>query len=172
MKVELIDHSEHAEATIARSAGICFGKDDSDGKRVGRIKKSGHLAVMRFAHAVFKITDISRACQNQLVRSKHLDFLVESQRYVDQSDRGFVMPKGMGMLAEELVERIVEDADNTYNDLEWLVSMLEGYDNVGFIGYMHIIEQPDRHWILSESFYRIFSMIRGKSKRYPKMRQD
>ena len=40
MKVELIDHSEHAEATIARSAGICFGKDDSDGKRVGRINNT------------------------------------------------------------------------------------------------------------------------------------
>ncbi len=118
MKVELIDHSKYAETTIAQAAGLCYGKPDKDVSRIKRLKQHSHLATMRFAHAVFKVTDISRACQNQIVRSKHLDFLVESQRYVDQSDRGFVMPKSLLSQHEiEAFEDAVDTANNTYKYL-------------------------------------------------------
>jgi len=35
--------------------------------------------------------------------------------------------------------------DSTYNDLEWLVSMLGDSDNIGFIGYKNITEQSDEN---------------------------
>ncbi len=118
MKIELIDSSKNAETTIAQASGICYGRPDKDVSRIKRLKQHSHLAVMRFAHAVFKVADISRACQNQIVRSKHLDFLVESQRYVDQSDRGFVMPKSiLSQHQIDIVEETVEEAFGVYKDL-------------------------------------------------------
>ena len=117
MTVELIDHSCNAEATIAQAAGVCYGKDDADKKRLTRLKQHKHLATFRFAHAVFKFTDISRACQNQIVRSKHLDFLVESQRYVDQSNRGFVYPEGISNYLESEMDTVISEAFFRYESL-------------------------------------------------------
>jgi thymidylate synthase (FAD) len=52
------------------------------------------LAALRFAYATFLVEDISVACQNQVVRSKHLDFMVQSKRYVDhkKGEFKFIMP--------------------------------------------------------------------------------
>lgn len=116
MKVELIDHSKNAETTIAQGAGICYGKPDKDVSRIKRLKQHGHLATFRFAHAVFRVEDISRACQNQIVRHKHLDFLVESQRYVDQTDRGYVTPV-MDTASEVLYHNEMSNAFHTYGKL-------------------------------------------------------
>lgn len=116
MKVELIDHSKNAEETIAQGAGMCYGQPDKDVSRITRLKQHGHLATFRFAHAVFKVEDISRACQNQIVRHKHLDFLVESQRYVDQTDRGFVMPD-ISDCDQALVSRVLYETEEIYTQL-------------------------------------------------------
>ncbi len=55
---------------------------------------NGHLAALRFAYATFSIENISIAAQNQMVRSKHLDFMVQSKRYVDinKGNFKFIMP--------------------------------------------------------------------------------
>ncbi len=116
MKVTLIDYSKHAEETIAQSAGLCYGRNDKDTKRITRLKQHKHLATFRFAHAVILVEDISRTCSHQLVRHPHLSYLQESQRYVNQADRGFVMPevtKGM----EERIKAHVEAANDLYYDL-------------------------------------------------------
>jgi len=117
MQVELIDHSCNAVETIARSAGVCYGKDNGDKKRIARLKQHKHLATFRFAHAVFKFTDISRACQNQIVRSAHLDFLVESQRYVDQGERGFVMPDGIEGWQKSALDDVARRSRMLYRQL-------------------------------------------------------
>ena len=117
MIVELIDHSCKAEETIAQSAGVCYGKPDKDTKRIARLKQHKHLATFRFAHAVFKVSDISRACQNQFVRSKHLDFLVESQRYVKQTNRGFVYPPSLSPEQQEEVKLHINHTNRLYQRL-------------------------------------------------------
>ena len=117
MTITLIDFSANAVETIARSAGVCYGNDNKDLSRIGKLKKHKHLATMRFAHAVFKIEDISIACQNQFVRSKHLDFLVESKRYVDASERGFVMPENIEPNNEMLIKRAADNAMEVYKHL-------------------------------------------------------
>ena len=116
MKISLIDYSKNGQETIAQAAGLCYGKPDKDTSRIKRLKEHKHLATMRFAHAVIKVEDISIACQNQMVRSKHLDFLVESKRYVDASDRGFVMPY-VDATAHSLIDQAYVDALETYRDL-------------------------------------------------------
>ena len=117
MTVELIDHSCKAEETIAQSAGVCYGKPDKDTKRIERLKQHKHLATFRFAHAVFKVSDISRACQNQIVRSKHLDFLVESQRYVKQTARGFVYPAQLSHKQQEEINIHINHTNRLYQRL-------------------------------------------------------
>ena len=116
MKISLIDYSKNGETTIAQAAGLCYGKPDKDVSRIKRLKEHKHLATMRFAHAVIRLEDISVACQNQMVRSKHLDFLVESKRYVDASDRGFVTPE-VSYEAECIIDQAYIDARETYIEL-------------------------------------------------------
>lgn len=85
MKVELLFVTPNSEEFLGIVAGECYGADISDPdknvKRAKHCSSKGHLAVLRFAHAVFRVSDISRVCSHQMVRSKHLDFLQKSQRY-------------------------------------------------------------------------------------------
>lgn len=95
MLVELVDYTNNPEERIANYAAICYhAKTDkeSNARRVKHLLKLGHLSTLRFAYAVFRVSGISRACANQLVRSKHLDYLQESQRYVKQTNATFVVP--------------------------------------------------------------------------------
>ncbi len=117
MLVTLIDYSRNGETTIAQAAGLCYGKPDKDVSRIKRLKEHKHLATMRFAHAVIKVEDISIPCQNQMVRSKHLDFLVESKRYVDASNRGFVYPTDVPDEAYTLIDESIAMAEDTYREL-------------------------------------------------------
>lgn len=95
MKVELVDHTDNPEEKIGRFSSICYDSaidTDSCIRRTKSCVTKGHLATLRFAYATFRIEGISRACSHQLVRSKHLDYLQESQRYVNQDEAEFIYP--------------------------------------------------------------------------------
>lgn len=89
MKVTLLNITPNAEEFIGKCAGICYNSDKDDIEKAIRRAKScadkGHLATLRFAHATFNVSGISRVCSHQFVRSKHLDFLQRSQRYCKES---------------------------------------------------------------------------------------
>ncbi len=94
--VTLVDHTPDPETKIGRFAAICYDSNTEPEACIRRAKacvNKGHLATLRFAYATFKIEGISRACSHQLVRSKHLDYLQESQRYVEQVDLDFIKPE-------------------------------------------------------------------------------
>jgi len=86
---------------LGRFAGICYGREGNDDKRLAHIISVGHLSVLRFGHAVFKIEGISRVCLAQLTRSKHLDYLVRSSRYCDEADAEYIKPEGFDKLDTE-----------------------------------------------------------------------
>lgn len=93
IKLEYI--TPNAEEFIGRMAGICYSaSSDKDAciRRAAKCARDGHLATLRFAHAVFNISGISRVCSHQLVRSKHLDFLQRSQRYCKEVEASFTIP--------------------------------------------------------------------------------
>lgn len=96
MNVELKFITPDAENFIGSMAGICYGSNTDDVtknvKRAAKCAQDGHLATLRFAHATFHVSGISRACSHQFVRSKHLDFLQRSQRYCKENDTDFVVP--------------------------------------------------------------------------------
>lgn len=96
MEITLVDITEDAEEKIGYYAGECYAaKRDKEAciRRAAKCMQDGHLATLRFAHATFHISGISRVCSHQLVRSKFLDFLQQSQRYVNQKDVDFTYTK-------------------------------------------------------------------------------
>lgn len=92
MKVTLEQFTD--PSNLGRFAGICYGREGNDDKRLAHIISVGHLSVLRFGHVVFKIEGISRVCLAQITRSKHLDYLVRSSRYCDESNAEFIRPEG------------------------------------------------------------------------------
>ncbi len=79
MRVILTLHTP--EAAIGENAKICYNtKPISQGGKditASLVHKHKHLAALRFAYATVRVEGISIACQNQIVRSKHLDFMVQ-----------------------------------------------------------------------------------------------
>lgn len=118
MKVELKYITEDAENFIGAMAGICYGSDTTvpakNIKRAAKCKDDSHFATLRFAHAVFHVTDISRACSHQFVRSKHLDFLQRSQRYCKETGSNFVYP---GTPLDTKISGLYQTAQRVYNEL-------------------------------------------------------
>lgn len=122
MKIELVDITQDAARKIGYYAGECYNaRKDEEAcvKRAVKCMQDGHLATLRFAHATFHISGISRACSHQLVRSKFLDFLQQSQRYVNQNDVGFIIPDSLKATPqmEEQTKFLYEDLLNAYNNL-------------------------------------------------------
>ena len=116
MEVELLQITPNAEEFIGKCASICYDSSQDSGacvKRAAACVSKGHLATLRFAHATFKVTGISRACSHQFVRSKHLDFLQRSQRYCLEDNVTFVFPDA----ENELYDIVTETCLNAYNVL-------------------------------------------------------
>ena len=95
MNVELLQVTPDALNLIGKYASICYNSKDereTNIKRAVAVKDKGHLACLRFAHATFHVSGISRVCSHQFVRSSHLDFLQRSQRYCKEDNASFVYP--------------------------------------------------------------------------------
>lgn len=95
MQVNLLHITPDALNFIGSCAAICYGsstKPEACVKRAIACRDKGHLATLRFAHATFHVSGISRICSHQFVRSKHLDFLQRSQRYCAETIPKFVYP--------------------------------------------------------------------------------
>ena len=117
MEVELLHLTPNAEEFIGRCASICYDSSQDSGacvKRAAACVSKGHLATLRFAHATFKVTGISRACSHQFVRSKHLDFLQRSQRYCNEKDVDFVYPNS---IPQHLIWEHYDNSLKLYNEL-------------------------------------------------------
>lgn len=117
MKVTLKFITPNAEAFIGEMAAICYDGKLDEASCLRRAKKcvdDNHLSTTRFAHAVFNIQDISRACSHQLVRHKFLDYLQRSQRYCKDLDIGFVYP---GTDKDTLISSAYQSAMAKYEEL-------------------------------------------------------
>lgn len=117
MKVELILATP--EKQISDMAKICYANTSEKNITHSLIHSHKHLAVLRFAYMTVSVKDISVAAQNQFVRSKHLDFLVQSKRYVDGKKGGFkfIYPDNADDRTLSLMREHWEDSINKYNAL-------------------------------------------------------
>lgn len=117
MEVKLVTYTD--EHIISDMAKNCYANNTEKDLTRSLVHSHKHLAVLRFAFAVIQVDGISIACQNQVVRSKHLDFLVESKRYVS-AERGkftFIMPENIDTILKEVMIGSWNDAVETYNTL-------------------------------------------------------
>ena len=121
MEVKLLQSTPNPEVFIGQMAGICYGKENSNDetciKRAVHCVGKGHLSTLRFAHATFHISGISRVCSHQLVRSKHLDFLQRSQRYCDESTGTVIEPDYKSKGIEAIYRRAVCESSIAYKAL-------------------------------------------------------
>ena len=121
MKATLLMSTE--QSLIGECAKICYASKalGDDGKDITSsiVHGHGHLASLRFAYATIHIEGISVACQNQMVRSKHLDFMVQSKRYVsaDKGEFQFIMPEGLDDIEELTMKETWETLLETYKAL-------------------------------------------------------
>jgi len=85
------------EIDISDCAKICYATSADKDITTQLVHSNSHLAALRFAYATVYVEGISIACQNQIVRSKHLDFMVQSKRYVnpDKGEFTFIMPENI-----------------------------------------------------------------------------
>lgn len=98
MNVELKFITPDAEAYIGEAASQCY---DSSTEREACIRRAAHcmsvshLATLRFAHADFEISGISRVASHQLVRVAHAGILQRSQRYVKETRVEYIDPPAL-----------------------------------------------------------------------------
>lgn len=119
MKVELLQVTPDAVNFIGDCSGICYNSSrnrEANLKRAASCTDKGHLATLRFAHATFHVSGISRVCSHQFVRSKHLDFLQRSQRYCKELDAEFIEPD-LSLSDRNLIRATYEFALHTYEML-------------------------------------------------------
>ena len=122
VRVELLSVTPDAEALIARCARISHRSEgkaspEADRELIRKLIRWGHESVLEFAHAVFLIEGISRACANQLTRHRLASFVQESQRYVDVRDRNLVHPPSLKGELWEKALRLHERARLLYEEL-------------------------------------------------------
>jgi len=121
MEVKLIMNTP--EVNIGESAKICYNTKliSEGGKDITStlVHKHKHLASLRFAYATVSVDGISVACQNQVVRSKHLDFMVQSKRYVDLEKGGFdfIMPSNIDKESIDLMQEHFDKCIGLYKTL-------------------------------------------------------
>jgi len=122
MDVTLLDYTTDPVNAIGAMAGICYDADltrEKNIKRASHCKSKGHLAVLRFAYATFKIEGISRVASHQLVRVAHAGILQQSQRYVEQSNVRFIRPPSIDSLPAALRiqwSRLLTESDELYTN--------------------------------------------------------
>jgi thymidylate synthase (FAD) len=107
------------QIAISDNAKICYGTTGDKDITKSLVHGHGHLAALRFVYATVAIEGISVACQNQIVRSKHLDYMVQSKRYVNADKGGFefIMPKGLHMAEQGKMRLAWDRALETYLSL-------------------------------------------------------
>ena len=104
---------------VSEAAGMCYGKDDYNPKRVRRCIANGHTSVAEHVSATFRIEGISRSCLAQLSRHRMASFSVMSQRYCEiEGDDWYVVPPSVIKAGEEVGFRAeTEKAAKAYRRL-------------------------------------------------------
>lgn len=115
MNVELIAYTPEPDELCAISASTCVSVEIPEGGahtvRLGEKPKlgwaltnalaSGHESVIEHASFTFAVSGVSRALTHQLVRHRIASYSQQSQRYVDMSKFGYVVPESISRRREE-----------------------------------------------------------------------
>lgn len=81
---------------------------------MANIINQGHFSVLEHASATFYVEGVSRALLAELTRHRHLNYSVESQRYVDYSKTKPVYPPAADTIARERLDIAYAEAVQFY----------------------------------------------------------
>ncbi len=122
--VQLLSITPNAEELIEVAGRTCYlshEKMDSDSKErfIVSLIRSGHTSILEHAYATFRIYNASRAMTHQLVRHRLASFSQQSQRYVSESDFGYVTPSSIRSNPDalRLYNEYMENSKRTYTQL-------------------------------------------------------
>lgn len=126
--VTLLAYTPNPEQVVATAARVCYSDKPiskiyadafKDKEIIRKCRDRGHLSVFEHAVFTFAIEDVSRALLAQLTRHRIASFSVRSQRYVDERDFDYVMPKTVWQTPEaaEIYEAIMEEIRDSYESL-------------------------------------------------------
>lgn len=92
IKVELINYMPDMVNTMAKAVSKCYDTTPKATVVKGCIK-SKHTSVTEHSMYVFEVKEVSRAFLAQITRHRHLQFTVKSQRYTEENNFGYIIPK-------------------------------------------------------------------------------
>lgn len=92
MDVKLISKPDMNAVSLCEHAAAMCTQTDKPAQALRAAMRSGHDSVLEHASFTFEIRGVSRVLLAQLTRHRIASFTVLSQRYVDQSNREYVMP--------------------------------------------------------------------------------
>lgn len=92
MDIKLISKPDMNAVSLCEHAAAMCTQTDKPAQALRAAMRSGHDSVLEHASFTFEIRGVSRVLLAQLTRHRIASFTVLSQRYVDQSNREYVMP--------------------------------------------------------------------------------
>ena len=111
LKVVLLQHTPNPAETIALAGRLCYSGSDisslydkSKGTAeqfVQKLLDLGHLSPVEHVSFTFGAEGVSRALLAQITRHRIASFSVQSQRYVSQSDFGYIIPDSIKALGDD-----------------------------------------------------------------------
>lgn len=116
MHVQLISHSMQPELICGTAAATCTNYDDTQKALRGSLS-CGHESVIEHASFTFLISGVSRVLLAQQTRHRIASYSVQSQRYVNQADNGYVMPPKLNADQRAKADMIVNACKVLYNEL-------------------------------------------------------
>ncbi len=124
MHVELLTYTPDAEKIVAAAAKLCYAKSDIEtlmDKLTPEKTESflqllgdlGHESPIEHASFTFGIEGVSRTLLAQITRHRIASFSVQSQRYVEKNNFGYILPPAIEQIPEakeEFIRAMEEDA--------------------------------------------------------------
>lgn len=127
LKVVLTKITPDAELHCEMAARDCYDSGSKAKDKASNLVKSctisDHLTINGHASATFRITGLSRAASHQLVRHRHAVFSQRSQRYVEEGEFGYIIPKSA---------KTVDDETEFARDMGIIKRMYEKYISMGW----------------------------------------
>lgn len=119
MEVKLISQPDMGAVSLCEHAAAMCTQSDQPARALRGALRSGHDSVAEHAVFTFEIRGVSRVLLAQLTRHRIASFSVMSQRYVNQSGQGCIMPPSINANddARELYQDAVGCIGRIYNKL-------------------------------------------------------
>ncbi|MCK4835780.1 MAG: FAD-dependent thymidylate synthase [Candidatus Aminicenantes bacterium] len=125
INVELLSITPSAEKLIenaGRTAYLSFHKEiKTSGKDfLKMLINKDHISVLEHAQATFRVKGGSRSFTHQMVRHRLCSFTQQSQRYVDESRFGYIVPDSIkkNSQAQNLFRSFMSRAKKVYGELQ------------------------------------------------------